>query len=219
MIVATFYTPRGNRMDKRYNYLQLLSLQAEGCRRLGWKQIVISDANIPGFNCFVAPLPENLMQATVKGQLEFLTYTPETDDIMFLDADCVPLHDDKDFLGQEFDMAFSTHPFDDCILNTGVMVVKQGSYFQARMVWHQALGICGPHWGADQESLATVVQASLIHGTHDRKGYQVCFFPVLGYNEAPEFETSYIDPMVIHFRGPRKEFATRYMARYYNSHE
>src|SRR6185312_9294879 len=100
-------------------------------------------------------------------------------------ADCVLANDPAPLFEQEFDVAFTTADFSDCILNTGAIFVRGG--VDAARFWRGALTrMTRWQWGDDQLALAASVGPTLEHGLYTRSGLKVRFLPVDPYNLAPD---------------------------------
>lgn len=215
MILASFYAPRPEHPRHRYTFEALLDLQFASCRCLGVRQVVISDTDrlsVDG-DIFVATLPHALMPAIIAGQLALLDSNPD-DDLLLTGADCLLGADPRPLFDGSFDLAVTTHRFDDCILNTGLIVVPRGQARAAAPIWRRALARCGERWGDDQQALAREIRPTLKHGVEDRDGLRVRFLPVPGFNDAPDNARDGIRPVIVHFRGPRKAFMAEWSARF-----
>lgn len=214
MILASFYAPRPEHPRHRYTFEALLDLQFASCRRYGVRQIIVSDTGLlVDGEVFVAKLPRALMPAIIAGQLALLDSDPD-DDLLLTGADCLLGADPWPMLDGSFDLAVTTHRFDDCILNTGLIVVPRGKAKAVAPLWRRALACCGERWGDDQLALARAIRPTLTHGVEDRDGLRVRFLPVPGFNDAPASSHDGIRPVIVHFRGPRKGFMAEWSARF-----
>lgn len=212
-IVASFYAPRAV-PQHRYDFLECLRAQRDTCRRWGLRQVVITDApELGDLEVFSVPLPVDLMAAILTGQHRFLRDGPPGD-VMLVGADCLIGADPRPLFDGTFDLAVTTHPFDDCILNTGLMAVSDARRWTTSRVWHRALALVGPVWGDDQLALASVLRPTLRHGVEDRDGLAVKFLPVPGYNDAPDDVRHALAALVLHFRGPRKAWMAEWLTRH-----
>lgn len=212
---ASFWAPRPGHKHHR-DYTECLTLQRQACARLGnLRQIVITEpGELLGFDTFEAPLLGlDLMRAILLGQRAYLASAAFDRDTVLTGADCLPLHDLAPVFDGGFDLAVTTHPFADCILNTGTVFCPVEAKEKLVGVWDRALGLMGARWGDDQLALAAVLRPTLAHGDHRRGGLRVRFLPCDGYNQAPRDALDAIEPLVAHFRGPRKEWMAEWWSR------
>lgn len=211
MIVAPFYAPRPEHQFFT-DYTPYLELQRRSCERFGHRQVVLTDVAQEAFTSHVSELPRPLMLAVTKAQLDFLKAEP-AQDVLLTGADCILKADPSTVFEQDFDVAFTTHPFSDCILNTGAIFVRKGA--NVAWIWEEALKICGEEWGDDQISLAKVVGATLEHGLYERNGTKIRFLPLHPWNVAPENPDDVCaGAAILHFRGPRKSWMVDYCAHH-----
>lgn len=190
MIVATFYAPREDKWG--CDYIKLLKVTQASCDYFGVRHVVISDRQLP-FDTFICALPENLMQALLEGQRQFLAATE--DEVLLTGADCVLAQTPKGRL-EGHDMAITIGPFADCEMNTGAIWCARGS--QCAPVWKAALDARPQNWGDDQTALYAAVKAS---------GLKVLKHRAETHNWAPESTQDQAGlPVVAHFRGRRKKF-------------
>ena len=213
MNVVSFYAPREDHPFFR-DYTPYLDRLELSCRKYGHKHYVLSDRQIPGFDCIIYDLPHNLMLAFIMAQRMYLeSYHAETDTLL-TGADCVLARDPVGiFADGEFDLACTTHPFDDSILNTGAIFVRGGS--RVAQFWRQAEATNPTNWGDDQTSLRDALGATLDHGLYQRGSHKVRFLPLHPWNVAPENPGDPPgDAVLLHFRGPRKEWLEAYCASY-----
>ncbi len=220
MIAASFYTPRPNHPRHRYDFIECLLQQRASCAKYGVQQVVITDQDLGhDLLCFQTPMPEDLMPAIIKGQMDFLrwatgSHAANAMDIMLIGADGLLGKDPRPLFDGSFDLAVTTHPFADCILNTGLICIPAGRAGQVATVWEQALAQCGVEWGDDQLALAAVIRPTLNHGLEDRPWGRTKFLPVPGHNDAPDSLDHRIDAYVCHFRGPRKQWMKSWAAKF-----
>lgn len=213
MIAVSFYAPR-KVPQHRYDFIDCLRVQRATCRRYGVKQIVLTDQDLP--DDLIQQrlrLPGELMPAILTAQL-WMVRTNPNEDLLLIGADCILGHDPTTLFDGSFDLAVTTHPFPDCILNTGLIAVAAGKGALVAPVWEKALDLCGPAWGDDQHSMAEVLQPTLRHGVELRDGLRVKFLPVPGYNDAPDHPRDMNNALVVHFRGPRKEWMREWSERF-----
>lgn len=212
MNVVSFYAPRPDHPFFQ-DYIPYLRILDESCRKYGHKHIVITDASsLEDLNTFHADMPQDLMQAILAGQLAYLESGLASEDTLLCGADCVLAQDPAAAFAVPFDIACTTHPFTDCILNTGAIFIRGGA--NAAPIWRRALEGCGKTWGDDQLSLAAELNPTLEHGLYDRAGLKVRFLPVDPWNLAPEFPGDACEGAVmLHFRGPRKAWMADHCAK------
>jgi hypothetical protein len=218
MIVASFYAPRPAHPRHVYDFLACLRIQRASCARFGCRQLVITDAGtLDDLPIFRTPLPHDLMPAILAGQLALLESNP-TDDLLLIGADGLLGRDPRPLFDGSFDLAVTTHPFADCILNTGLIAVPAGLAIKVASIWRRALARCGVLWGDDQLALSSVLRPTLHHGVLLRGDLHVRFLPVPGFNDAPDHEQDRIDALVVHFRGPRKAWMAAWAERHLGLH-
>jgi hypothetical protein len=217
--VASFYAPRYDHPKHVYDYLDCLAVQRDSCERFGCRQIIITDLDTEHTlahrraHSFGVNLPRELMPAILAGQLALLE-SGITDDLLLIGADGLLGRDPAPLFDGGFDLAVTTHPFADCVLNTGMIAVSAGSAAKVAPIWRQALAQCGTQWGDDQLALAAILHPTLDHGLADRGGLRVKFLPVPGYNDAPDRVDQEMDALVVHFRGPRKQWMRAWASRH-----
>lgn len=209
MNIVSFYAPRRDH-PLFQDYTPFLQILGQSCRRYGHRHIVITDD--PEIeDGFLAEMPDNLMQAIIAGQLAYLKSPLAQEDTVFVGADCVLARDVAEVFGQEFDIAFTTGPFRDCILNTGAIYIRGGA--PVSYIWERALSGMGEVWGDDQLALAAVVNPTLEPSVTVGPGPTIRFLPVDPYNLAPEYPgDDCTRGYVLHFRGPRKGWMQDYCA-------
>jgi hypothetical protein len=214
VIVAPFYAPRPDHPKFR-DYIPLLRLQDRSVRHFGHIQTVLTDSAFVArlFPALRAELPHALMKASHAAQLAALQ-AGLPGDLVLTGADCLLGRDPAALFDGSFDLAATTHPFSDCILNTGAIFVPKGCGSKVAKFWEQALRTCGDHWGDDQRSLAAALGATLERGLHDRGGLRVKFLPCRDHNWAPDHAEDPCTATVVHFRGPRKDWMAQWMARF-----
>ncbi len=236
--IVTIYAPR-RQHPKWLDYVPLLRLQRESCRRFGLRQIVITDPagadELREFDLFVDPdMPQSLMPALTHGLWAFVLAMAVQERLaphsvshtLICGADGLVCRDPRPVFdpahGGDFDAAFTTHPFHDCILNTGAQFISAGSHGILEAYYRLGFEGCGDRWGDDQKAFAANLDPVLAHGDYLRPhpnsagGHaRIRFLPVPGYNDAPDHEADSIGlPVIAHFRGSRK----RYMAAWARRH-
>lgn len=226
--IVSFYAPRP---DHPYfqDYTPFLHILAESCRRFGHRHIIITDDPVLGRlpDCpgnaehgigegFMVDLPHDLMQAILAGQLAYLKSPLAAEDTVLLGADCVLARDPREVFKQDFDIAFTTGNFSDCILNTGAIYIRGGAPVAG--IWERALVGMGTEWGDDQLAVAAIVEPTLEPSVTLGPGpiyLSTRFLPVDPYNLAPEYPGDDCRRgYVLHFRGPRKRWMHDYCAHW-----
>ena len=212
---VSFWVPRPEH-PKHTTYAECLRLQRASCERIGLRQIVITEPGaLPGFDTFEAPtagMP--LMRAFLVGQREYLASPAFDADTVLTGADCLALYDPAPAFDGGFDIAVTTAPFADCIMNTGAIFCPVASREKLVAVWDAAIAQMGERWGDDQRALAAVLRPTLAHGDHDREGLRLRCLPCDDYNQAPDRKAHMIAPLVAHFRGPRKAWMEEWWRRH-----
>jgi hypothetical protein len=221
MNIVSFLAPRPDHPFYQ-DYTPYLDILRASCAKFGHRHIVITDDTKLGHDAFVVEgLPQNLMKAIIRGQLSYLSSTltaqaPAIENTVFVGADCVLAQDPADVFKQEFDIAFTTGRFSDCILNTGAIYIRRSAIAQAAHIWTRAFAGMGEEWGDDQKALAAVV-APTIEPSVAVSGYgpMIRFLPVDPYNLAPEYpDDDCTRGIILHFRGPRKAWMKDYCAKW-----
>jgi hypothetical protein len=212
---VSFWVPRPDH-PRTTDYAECLRLQRQACERLGLRQIVITEPGaLPGYETFEAPTAGlDLMRAFLVGQREYLAGPAFDADTVLTGADCLPLYDLAPVFDGGFDLAVTTHPFADCILNSGAIFCPLHARDALVAVWDAAIDGMGAAWGDDQLALAAVLKPTLAHGDHSRGGLRLRCLPCVGYNQAPDSERDMIEPLVAHFRGPRKKWMGAWWSRH-----
>jgi len=214
VIVAAFYAPRPGYAQHRYDFMECLRLQRASCQRFDCEHIVLTDLpRLGDFAVFQTALPLNVMLASLTAHLAYLNSDPN-DDVLLLDADGLLNRDPRPLFDGSFDLAVTTHPFADSILNNGLIAVPKGAALAVAPFWGAALANCGIEWGQDQKALGAAVGATLNYGVEMREGVRVKFMPCTEHNWAPENEEDPVDATFVHFRGPRKTWMGRWAKRF-----
>jgi len=222
MNIVSFWAPRPDH-DFYRDQAPLLELQRRNCAKYRCRQIVISDVPPPivtaPFEIFCVPdLPYDLMPAILRGQLAYLESAAFDDDTILVGVDCLLGADPHPVFAalarDRVDLAVTTHPFADCILNTGAIFCPRAARDKIIPFWRQACATVGPDWGDDQRALAAALGATLEHGVHARGDARVAFLPVPAHNMAPDGEFDPVASTVVHFRGRRKDWMARWAARF-----
>jgi hypothetical protein len=210
MNVVSFYAPRPEH-PRAWDYLPMLALLEESCKRYGHRHIVLSDADLPGFDVFRCQLQRELMPATLEAQLQYLIAHDEP--TLMTGADCVLGMDPAAVFERTFDVAMTTDRFPGFCLNTGAMFIKDCGL--AAAFRDQALRMCGNTWGDDQIALEKAFGATpepSVRATPE--GRVIECLPMFPYHYAPRNVDSFKDAYVVHFRGQRKVFMAEYCKRH-----
>lgn len=201
MIVASFFAPRHERWPN-CDYDCLLMLLDASCARFGLRHVVISDRPRPApMQTALFDLPDELMQALLDGQRQFLEATPGP--VLLVGADCLLTRDPRPYLAG--DVAFTTSgAFVDCEMNSGAIWCADGP--KAAAIWRAAVARKPRRWGEDQVVLWGAAQES---------GLDVRRLRAEEHNWAPEQLADDAGmPTVVHFRGRRKPLMGPWAARH-----
>src|SRR5690606_13070422 len=115
----------------------------------------------------------------LSGQRQFLDSPAFDRDTVLVGADCLALYDPRPvFADRGFDLAVTTHPFSDCLLNTGTLFCAAGAGQRIAAVWRQAEAEMGERWGDDQRALCKAMGASLTHGDYRRGALRLRCMPL-----------------------------------------
>jgi len=199
MIVASFFAPRYEKWPG-CDYDALLRLLDASCKRFGLDHWVISDSNRPGdLQTFRCKLPENLMQAFLDGQMQFLSYAQEP--VLLVGADCLITRDPRPLLLGDITCTTSS-TFSDCEMNSGAIWCMPSQSH----VWRNALARNPVEWGQDQTCLYAAMQESCV---------DLATVRAEDHNWAPEtVEDNAGMPTVVHFRGRRKSWMAEWARRH-----
>lgn len=202
MIVASFYAPRFEKWPG-VDYDALLMLLDASCRRFGLRHVVISDDPRPApLETARFDLPDNLMQAILEGQRQFLAATAGP--VLLVGADCLLARDPRPVRRDGVEMTVTIGPFSDCPMNTGAIWCADGP--RCVPVWQAALDRGPRHWGEDQIALYAAIKDS---------GLRYCEVCAEDHNWAPSGpEDDAGMPTVVHFRGRRKAFMVEWARRH-----
>ncbi len=200
LTVASFYAPRYEKWPG-CDYDRLLMLLDTSCRRFGLRHIVISDQPRPApLGTAVFDLPENLMQAILDGQRQFLAAAKGP--VLLVGADCLLARDPGPFL--EWLLTITVGPFSDCEMNTGAIWCVDGP--RCAPLWQAALDLKPVEWGDDQRALYAALRAS---------GVPITTVRCEDHNWAPESVDDEAGmPTVVHFRGRRKAWMADWASKH-----
>jgi hypothetical protein len=204
MIVASFFAPRYEKYEG-VDYDELLYLLDKSCKKLDFKHLVISDEPRPKpLNTFLCPLPEELMQAILCGQMMLLAESKEP--VLLTGADCLLTRDPRPFF--QGDLAITTSKtFSDCVMNTGAIFVKHPNL--CFDIWQKALDKNPVEWGDDQTCLYEIIKESK---------FDVKEIACEEHNWAPnDLDDDANLATIVHFRGgKRKKFMKDWAKKYLN---
>lgn len=197
-VVASFYAPRFDKWG--CNYDDLLRLLDASCRRLALRHVVISDQPRPGLETALFDLPENLMQALIDGQRQFLEAA--TGPVLFVGADSLLTRDPFE-IGLDHDLAITLGPFADCAMNNGFILARRTG--RCAEIWRAALDRRPIDWGDDQRAQFAAIRASTL---------RVAELRCEDHNWAPDSLDDGCRPTVVHFRGERKKWMKAWAGRH-----
>lgn len=208
--VASFWFPRpAHEQFKDYTpYLEMLDASV---KRLGHMHVVITDT-ISRFDSFRVSVPDNLMQATLKGQLEFLKQAEYP--VVLVGADCLVQKDPTPIFDQDADILVTLRKpvtwrgQDMARVNNGAVYLWNRK--AAVALYEKAAAMCQEYWGADQQAISDALNPiPESFGVYERNGANVIFASDKIYNATPK-TTHFCDAYVIHFKGPRKHLMAPY---------
>lgn len=155
--VVTVWAPRPDHA-KFFDYTPLLRCQRHTARRVGHKQVVVTETAHKDFDCLVTgPLSASLMHAILEGQLAYMRQWSDQHPVVMVDADCIVIRDLKEAFTGDWDMAMTWRDNDVSPIQNGAMYFAPGSRAAAIELFTAALGYCGTHWGGDQEAISRAV--------------------------------------------------------------
>jgi hypothetical protein len=187
--IVSFYAPRYTQWAG-VSYDDCLDILDASCKRLGLRHVCISDVERPRVETFVTPLPENLMQAFLVGQIAWLKHA-DGKPTMFTGADCIVTRDPTE-IGFGYDMAITTRHYTS--INTGAHWCYTAKCIE---VFEHALALNPISWGEDQ--------TCLLNGIRKTPDLRLRELPMRDYNGKPKSATEMLDrpPLVAHFKGDR----------------
>lgn len=203
--VVTVYTPRPKNAQWK-DYLPLLALQKRSVEKFGHRHIVVSDAEVPGFEVLRAELPGSLMHAIMAGQLAYLEAWSGKDPAVLVDADVLIGRDLAGAFDDGWDLGLTSRVEPRSPINNGLMYLNRGGKERALRFFRAAYALCENHWGGDQEAISQAAAPVHDKGIHERKGALVKFLPCKHYNMTPTVNgiAGKGKPFGIHFKGERK---------------
>lgn len=216
--VVTVWAPRPELPNYR-DYTKLMLIQRATARKFGHLHTVVTDCPyLVGFDTVRVPLPSNLMQAQLAGQLSFLQSWSGSHPVVLVDADCLIARDLSDAFDGSFDIGLTNRIDERSPINNGAMYLAAGSKEAALAFFGKALDMCGEHWGADQEAIsAAAAPVPAGHGVEERFGVRFAFFSMLTHNVIPKEEgrEHKKKPYVVHFKGEvAKDWANTYARKF-----
>jgi hypothetical protein len=122
----------------------------------------------------------------------------------------------------EFDLLLTQRENDLAPINNGAMYVSCDGINRAWYFFLYALGLCGDHWGADQEAIsrAAMPLPETIGRTARRQGCKIKYAAMKPYNVVPKEEGcehvrhGSMRPFVIHFKGNTKDWMATYVEKF-----
>ena len=193
MYVTAFYSFREVKW-KNCDYIDMMRMTWASCRKMGLDFWCISDGPQADLPTFITDLPRNLMQATTKGQLDFIDKHRDKM-ILHTGADCLVYKDPRNECPPEYDIAITCPRMSEAI-NTGAIWVR--NHEKCLPVWQDALAALPEKWGDDQRVLWTALVK------HERDGLKI-----LKHNTETHNRPATLDdpaaPFVVHYKGQRKD--------------
>lgn len=211
--VVTVWAPRPEH-EKWRDYLPLLELQKKSAERVGHRHVVVTDTELPGYDTLPVKLPQNLMQAILAGQLEYVSRWSGEFPIVLADADCLVIRDLEAVFDGTFDVLLTSRNNPAAPIQNGAMYFAAGSQDAARQLLHRALQLCKEHWGGDQEAIAQAAAPVplVLHVIEPRFGKRFYFASPDPYNFSPRGHPPKMNPnrFIVHFKGDTKHFVPAY---------
>jgi hypothetical protein len=216
--VVTVWAPRPTLPQYR-DYTKLMLLQRATARKFGHLHTVVTDCpHLVGFDTLRIPLPSNLMQAQLAGQLAFLQSWDDKHPVVFLDADCLVARDLSEAFDGSFDVGLTNRIDETAPINNGAMYLAAGSKQAALAFFGKALDMCAEHWGGDQEAISrAAAPVPPKPCVEDRDGVRFGFLSMLTHNVIPKLEGAkhHNNPFVVHFKGTnKKDWASTYARKF-----
>lgn len=216
--VVTIWAPRPEVPQYR-DYTKLMLLQRDTARKFGHLHTVVTDcSHLVGFDTLRVPLPSNLMQAQIAGQVAFLQSWDGSHPIVFLDADCLIARDLSEVFDGSFDIGLTSRIDEVAPINNGAMYIAAGAKDAALEFFGRALDMCEEHWGGDQEAISrAAAPVPLQPCIEERGGVRFRFFSMLTHNVIPKVEGArhHNNPYVVHFKGMnKKDWASTYARKF-----
>lgn len=217
--VATVWAPRPNHEKWRPDtYLKLLELQRLTCKRVGHRQVVVTDAVLTGYDTLQAALPESLMHALIAGQIAYLEQWNDQHPVVLLDMDCLVARDLNGAFRGDFDIGLTSREHPTQPIQNGAMYFAPGSRSAALRMLKKTLALTSDWWGSDQEALAAAVgHIPRVHRVEQRFGVRLAFLPCENYNFSAKTGVPKATPkrLVYHFKGDTKHFAADTASRHF----
>lgn len=217
--VVTVWAPRPSDPHWRNDYVKLLALQRDTALRFGHKHVVVTDAELDGFDTLFVPLGKELMPAMINGVIAYLLAKHDGhSDIVFVDADCLVARDLSDaFAEDDFDIGLTHREDPIAPINNGAMYIHRDADLAALDFFESAQALCGIHWGADQEAIsAAAAPVPNKDCIEERNGVRFAFLSMRTHGVVPKVRGArhYSDPYIVHFKGETKAWAQEYADRY-----
>lgn len=223
MIVFSFYVDRRRRYPDAPEYVPLLRVLDDSCRRLGIRHVVLTDFSTAGeveragMTTFAMKLPGNLMRALTESQARCLE-SVRGEDVLFVGADCVVLRDPRGCVPAA-DLALILRPgHKRHRINNGFMYVPASSREKTAPVFRRIANTCGTSMCDDMVAVERVLLPMPDdYGSCRRAGIDVQFLPMGTWNAGPKSVDSppSSGAFVAHFRGrDRKKFMADWASRW-----
>jgi hypothetical protein len=210
---VTVFTAQPAHEKWRSDYVDLIRAQAYSAERVGHTHRVMTDRPIAGLSCEIVDLGEELMSAMLIGVIKRLEM-PTDKHLVFLDADCL--------VNRPIGVLYRKHPFFDLALTirvnerapviNGAMYVRKEGAGRALMFFRQALKLCLPHWGGDQEAISQAAAPVPSEQTNEkRNGCNIAFLSAKHFAPTPKHVRTYHEgATVVHFKGATKGWQIPY---------
>lgn len=214
--VCTIWAPRPDHPKWRADYVDLLAMQRDTAARYGHRHLVVSDADLPGFEVLTTKLPASLMQAMICGVIARLIRPVETH-IVFVDCDVLIARDLSEAFDGTFDLGLTRRENLLAPVNNGAMYLAKGAEEAALPFFCNAARLCGDHWGGDQEAISQAAAPVPDHEcVETRDGLRIGFLSMRTHNVIPKTEGKRHDsnPFVVHFKGSTKPWARTYAEKF-----
>lgn len=210
--VVTQWAPRPTHEKWRGDeYMKLLELQRGTCQRVGHRHVVVTDADLPGYDTIKVELPEPLLKAIISAQIAYVKQWSDDHPVVMVDMDVLIARP----LGPAFDGTFDIgvtnreHPAQP--IQNGVIYLAPGSKKWALKMFEKTLELCEHWWGSDQKALAfALAPVPRIHRVEERLGgARVAFLPCATHNFSAKHGVPKATPKcyAFHFKGESKQFA------------
>lgn len=191
-------------------YMELLALQRETCRRVGHRHVVVTDAELTGYDTLKAELSAPLMHALIDGQLAYLEQWNDQHPVVLLDIDCLVVRDLGKAFDGSFDIAVTRREHPTQPIQNGAIYLAPGSRHAIRKILGRTRALCEEWWGSDQVALAQALgPIPRTTRTEWRHQARVAFLPTELHNFSSKNGVPKTVPgrFVFHFKGDTKQYA------------